>query len=407
MNDFSRRFPFILFLLLSADATGLAAETHWQFHSEGIVQYRDLNQNGFDTNTSLTEGYALADVGVTTKWESFFLEVKPQFRGAQSPGLNRQGPAATGVGMPPRWLNSRRLIQSSFDRVLYADWDRLNLRWQHSFENSDMELSVGRRPISLGVLRLFPVWNKLTLPLIFLPGPEWIDNPDSVLARYQLERTSFRFIEVQGHGSERDSLVLGEAKLSMGSAEAQILAGDWGTRATVGLAVSFDSWGATWRAEGLHFENRRESFKTDSSFSSAGTDQIGFGIERALNAEWTAVLEYYQQSECATEQGTYGLTPFTEVQVLNGCRYVFPYLDYQINSLWRLSFGSLIQAVDFSGMGVIDINHSVSDNTTLELKLKQSFGQSGSEFGSARYSDLLGRKAGAQSTLYLLLATTI
>jgi hypothetical protein len=82
-------------------------------------------------------------------------------------------------------------------------------------------------------------------------------------------------------------------------------------------------------------------------------------------------------------------------------------VDYQINSFWHAGIGSLIQLGDRSGMGFFSAIYSMSDDSTLEFKVKQSFGRRGSEFGSARYKDPLGRTMGAQSTAYLLWSTTL
>jgi hypothetical protein len=399
MNEF---WPHLLLsLCLALPASGL--ETHWQFHGEGLLQRRSLNQSGFESSSTRMEGFGLVDSAFTASGAEFFFEAKPQVRLVQSPGVKSPGPGVASVGMAPRWLNSRRVIQRAEDRAVYADWDRLNGRWQSRLESGYAEISLGRRPISLGVLRFFPVWNKFTLPLSFTPGPEWIDNPDGAMARYQSQDLSLRAIEIQGQGSAHDAVSLVEAKFSRQNMDAQILVGDWESRETAGLGLAVDHWGATWRLESLHFEPRRSGHGS----TTAGTDQVGLGFERALSAEWTVALEYYQQSLCVEKIGGFGVAPLSDVQVLNGCRYVLPYVDYQINSLWHAGIGSLIQLGDRSGMGFFSAIYSMSDDSTLEFKVKQSFGRRGSEFGSARYKDPLGRTMGAQSTAYLLWSTTL
>jgi hypothetical protein len=392
-----------LLALLVASTTASAWSWHRQFHVEGIAQHRDLNQSGFLARAEQWEGFGLADFALEGSSENFFVEVKPQLRSVQSPGTESSGPGQILPGFTSRWLHSQRVIKRQADRETQADFDRLNVRWTTQLAGGDVELYAGRRPISLGVLRFFPVWNKLTLPLLFQPGPEWINNPDGLGARWQGENRSLRLIDVQGEDPKHDRISLAEGKASFGKAEVQLLVGEWWRRTTFGLASTLDAWEATFRFEALWYGEDPTEPKGEAS---AAQTQWAVGAERALNAKWTAAVEYYQQSLCHSQAQGYGLTTLSRLQVLNGCRYLFPYVDYQLGGFWRVGAGGLLQLADGSTVAVVAANYSWTDNLGAEFKLKQASGPNGSEFGSKRVQDPFGRSLGAQSTADLTLSWT-
>jgi hypothetical protein len=370
---------------------------HQQIHFESFLQERWLNQNGFSPRDHLYEGFFLADDAWSWTRQNLFFEIKPQIRGVQSPGVSATGLAKATAATTPRWFNTQRLLGRDQDQEMYLDLDRLNARYSFTIAEANGEIYLGRRPLSLGVLRLFPIWNKLTLPLIFQPGPEWIENADGYGAKVQIQQLGVRTFAVRGTNPHEDSIYLAELKYSEGTVETQILLADWWKRAAIGIAATTDFLGASWRLEALNFSRERGS----PMASAVEQNQWGLGIERAIGARWVVDLEYLQQSLCSDFKSGYGNSAPTRLQALNGCRYLFPYIDYQMTSLLHFGGGLLVNLDNPSGMGIISSEYSLYESLSVQLKGKWAFGKDQSEFGSARYLDPYGRTAGVQSTLYL------
>lgn len=361
------------------------AETYHQFHLETFLQHRELNQKGYTEKNSVQEIYFLADVLFQYSKNSFYFEAKPQIRAVESP-------EPVSVETSHRVLNSMRVISDEGSHEVSADFDRLNIR----YGKNNWEVFAGRRPISLGVLRFFPVWNKLTLPLVFGPGPQWIENPDVIGGSFQRGAISTRVFAARGDEPQEDDLVLGELRYFGSHLEAQFLVGHWWQSSAAGLALSTDWLEATWRLEALGLAGGETEDQA----------QLGLGFERALDAKWTIVSEYYGQTLCRRRNDGYGVIPPSQFQVLNGCHYLLPYASYQWSDLLSLSAGTLVNLTDTSLVGILGGGYQWSDEVTLEAKATLPFGPSRSEFGPARFSDLFGRELGAQSTVYVSLLAT-
>lgn len=376
--------PFVAGLVLAHSAF---AELNTRFHAEGIAQLRQLNQSGYSNDRAYSEGFLLTDLSVQWLSQHFMLEAKPQLRGVQSPGSGEVPPLRTSAKTSPRLLNSVRLLERSPDRELYFDLDRFNLRYQLG----DFELSAGRRPLSFGVLRFFPVWNKLTLPLAFNPGPEWIENPDWAGMSTQLGTYAFRVVGVRGVRAGLDDIALGEAKYFGEGVEVQALAGLWWNHFAGGVAFSRD-WGDR--------TVRLESLFISKSPDQPSLLQLGTGLETALNSKWTANVEAFFQSY--QQSGVIS----NRFVLLSSRVYVFPFISYQTDGAQRWGLGGLVNLRDPSGMAVATFNTDVTDDLTLEVKAKIPVGRRASEFGVSRFEDPFGRTVGVPTTVYVTLSYT-
>ncbi len=389
------RFIGLLIFSLLLSFKTFAGKVDSQFHVEGYGQLRELNQNGFLNRESQYEGYLLIDYLYSWVEKDLFFEIKPQLRGLQSPGVQDNGPQMVSIKPSKRWLKTQTLITKNSEQEIYIDFDRLNLRYK-VFKNG--EIFVGRRPLSFGVLRLFPVINKLTLPLIFRPGPQWIDNPDAAGFTTSIsENGSLRLLAVGGEEARADSIYLAELKQAFDAYEFHLLAANWWERNTLATAFSADFFDTTWRFEAIRFSERREE---------KAVLQWSAGFEHAINGKLNFVFEYFQQTNCNKDNGSYGIETFSRFQVLNGCKYVFPYLDWQMSDLWRSGIGILANIDDPSFMNILNLEYSWTDNLSFEFQGKIPVGKNGSEFGKARFTDPLGRDLGVQTTLYLGLLYT-
>jgi hypothetical protein len=390
LRTFAKIIAAAVFICLGFTSVTFAGESNQQFHIESFAQYRDLNQKGLMPRQEQYEGFVLTDYSYSWTGEALFFEIKPQLRGVESPSSN--------IAPGRRWLGTRRTVVAESDKQLFFDFDRLNLRYQWS----NFEMYAGRRPMSLGVLRLFPVWNKLTLPLIFEPGPEWIDNPDGLGIRGSVGPLDIRFINLQGENPREDAIRMAEFKFAPASVELHFLLADWWQRTAFGAAMATDLWDATWRLEAIRFSEK----DSDPTLNPTIT-QWGAGVERALGTRFTVSAEYLQQSLCRDLHSGYGVTTLSRFQVLNGCRYFFPYLDFQVNSAWKTGAGVLANLSDPSFFAIYNLEYIWTDNLSILLKAKWAFGSERREFGSKRYQDVLGNEAGAQSTIFAGLSYTI
>jgi hypothetical protein len=382
---------FIYFALLASPVLSWAG---WNIRNnlELAPQYRHLNQHGFSDDQDVIDFFGMLNSDMVWSAKSLSIEAKPEIRAVQSKYVQGATNNAVSVKTSQRALHSRFTLAHEKEFESYLDFDRLNLKY--TFTNG--EAFAGRKPVSLGVLRFFPLWNKLTLPLIFQPGPEWIENPDVVGANYQLGRFNYRAFASRGNTAQVDDIVLGEVRFFGKGIELQALGGYWWQHTAIGIAAAIDAFSSTIRLESLYLgEFRNEKSQV----------QIGVGIERAIDAKWTFVTEALYQS-AGVEDFKNLTSPPNRFMALSGKSYLLPYFTYQMNPLWILNFGAL---AGFSGemsyVAIGGFEHSLNDNTSLNLKVKWPLGSRGGEFGDQRI-DVLGRTAGMSSTAFLQLQTT-
>lgn len=382
----------ILISVLMFSFAAQAAEWNLRTTVEVDPQYRHLNQQRIVEKNELWESYGLVNSHLEVTEGSFFFEAKPEIRAITREG--KQNPLSMlSVKTGQRVLDSRRTLYEERESEAYFDFDRLNLR----YTLSGVEVYAGRRPLTLGVLRFFPVWNKLTLPLIFEPGPEWIENPDIAGASVQIGAFSYRLFASRGERPQVDDLVLGEVRYFGTGYEIQALAGYWWQHSAAGLAGSVDVYDNTLRFESLWISSRKDE---------VAQGQIGVGLETALNDKITLVTEGLYQSAGLDEVQNVKSAPNRFMGDLAGKGYALPYVLYQVHPLWSLQAGSLIGVMESSSaIGLAAVEHSLGDNTTMTLKVKWPFGDSTGEFGSERVTDPFGRRLGLASSVMLKLQT--
>ncbi len=359
-------------------------------------QHRKLNQNGFTRENDVSDVFALATSHLEWSEGNWFAEIKPEVRAVMSNGILAAVPAAVSAQTSRRALNSRRTLANDSGHPgseASIDLDRFNVR--RSFEFGDVYL--GRKPLSLGVLRFFPVWNKLTLPLIFQPGPEWIENPDVVGGTTQIGGMTYRIFASRAGEPSVDDLALMTARMVDEGFEVQFLVGSWWLRSVAGVAVAFDFQAATLRLESLWVSQYSQE---------AAQGQIGLGFERALDEKWTLVAEALYQT-AGLEDVAGSLAPPSRFMNLGGRYYFLPHLSYQVHPLWQIKAGVLTAfGQNQSAIAMGGFEHSMSDNTTLTLKMKLPFGAEKGEFGPERVTAPMGRKLGMSSTVLLQLQST-
>jgi hypothetical protein len=364
-----------------------------RYGTELAPQYRVFNQEGFSNRDGMSDLFARADAHVEWNLGQWMIEAKPEIRAVLSNGVGEDAPEEVTSITSRRVLNSRRTLRHDSHGEAYFDFDRLNLR--HTYEGG--EAFLGRKPISLGVLRFFPVWNKLTLPLIFNPGPEWIENPDVLGASFQRGKLSYRAFWARGDRPKVDDIALFESRYFGDGVELQGLAGYWWEHTAAGLAGAFDLWQSTVRLETLWLSR----YKNEVS-----QVQTGLGIERALDTKWTLIGEALYQS-AGLSQTQNATAPPNRFMPLVSKFYALPYLTYQLNSLWTLQGGflaGLYEEMSYVALGGFE--YSVSDKTSLTLKVKWPLGSTKGEFGEDRIVTPLGAHMGMSSNVLLILQST-
>jgi hypothetical protein len=375
-----------------------AARADWSVRSsvELSPQLRKLNQHGFGNENDVTDTFALATSHLEWSEGNWFVEIKPEVRAVMSKGILASVPTGVSAQTTRRLLNARRtLVHDSGNPGSEAsfDFDRINFR--HQFGSGEWYL--GRKPLSLGVLRFFPVWNKLTLPLIFQPGPEWIENPDVLGVLSQSNSMTYHLFASRNGEPSVDDLALMTARHVREGYELQFLLGSWWLRSAAGVAGAFDSHSAT-----LRFE----SIWVSQYANETAQAQIGLGFERALDEKWTMVAEALYQTAGLDDLGN-STAPPSRFMSLSGRTYFLPQLSYQIHPLWQLRAGVLTGfAKSSSAIAMGGFEHSMSDNTTLTLKVKLPFGAEKGEFGPERVTAPFGRKLGMSSSALLQLQST-
>jgi hypothetical protein len=240
------------------------------------------------------------------------------------------------------------------------------------------------------------VWNKLTLPIVFEPGPEWVENPDILGTSVQLGSVAYRIFAVRGDEPKQDDLVLGEARYFGTGYELQALGGYWWEHVAGGVAGSVDLWGHTFRTENIWIDRRKNE---PSQF------QNGVGAEAALSEKWTLVTEAFYQSAGLADLKNQKNPP-NRFMTLSGRFYALPFVIYQLHPLWKLNGGCVVNMDnETSYIGLGGFEYSAGDNTTLTLKIKWPFGSPEGEFGPRRLEDFSGHTVGLTSSAILQLQT--
>lgn len=394
-DNFSMRLPiFALFTFGLSSAFG--AEWGARHSIELSPQYRLLHQDGFHDFKEVYDVFAVVNSHFEWSRANTFVEVKPEVRALMSRGIRQGPPAEVSAMTSPRFFHARRTLVSRPGHPgheAYFDFDRINIRQRLTHG----EWFLGRRPVSLGVLRYFPVWNKLTMPLVFQPGPEWIQNPDVIGGSLQLDPWTWRAFASRSGDAGTDDLALLTARYAGEGFEMHALAGTWWLHTAAGLAAAFDILESTLRLEWLWLSHYGDE---------PSQSQFGLGFERALDEKWTVLVESLYQTE-GLQDVSNSLTPPNRFMTLSGRYYLLPNISYQIHPLWQVRAGILSGfGTHESYVGLSGFEYSYSDNTIVTLKIKWPFGASTGEFGPERIRDPLGRSAGSSSTVILQLQST-
>ena len=363
-------------LLLFLPLPAFALETEFRSEAFFINVYRNLHQTGLSTvNTSL-DTYILGNSQLRLTQGKLQFEVRPEIRGlvGRAANLPSGDPAFATVRSPRRLMDLRTKIDGGEGSEIYLDWERLGL----AYRGEDFEVQVGRRVVSLGVLRVIPLWNKFSRPLPTAPNPQIIYASDTVSARWQKDSWALSGVGLFETTKMNDNVAWLEAIHYGEWAELHLLASQWWGNPTFGVAAAKDVAGATIRGEVLAvapFMDRAER-----------QVQAGVGAEYAFDENWSAVLETLYQSKGAKSRSEYTPSLPSRFMPLRGFGYSVLTGQYKLTSLWTLSAGALTNWLDGSTYGLIKAQHSLNENTDLYLESAIPVGTKGAEFSARTFT---------------------
>jgi len=302
-----------------------------------------------------------------TQWrgshEEFSFEARPEIRAVAS-DTALTGWARAAVQAPPRPLNLQWNLGSDPRNEAVLSFERLVFNYQ----SPSTEISIGRKPVGLGVLSVFPVWNKFSRPMITAFGPLTVYGQDRALARYQSGAWAMQAMAIEGNDPEATAR-FAEGTYYGENLEAHVLAGSVFDHGAAGFAVTGDVAGMSWRLEEI-------------SFSGRGV-QAGLGAERAFNAQWSGLVEFLYLEEGASDKNVYLALPEAKnIRPLNARGYGFARVEYKPWDLWVFQLGYLANFVDSSGLVNGKVVYSLSNESELSLEARHPLGGEGAELST-------------------------
>ncbi len=303
--------------------------------------------------------YVFAHTRFTLSGSNFSSEIQPELRAVQSSHTLTDQMRAD-VRSPSRLMSLSSKLTSSSTRETVLDVERINI----NYRISDSEISIGRKPISLGVLSIFPVWNKFTRPLVTNLGPLRAFSEDQASVRYQQGAWLVQAIDIEERDN-RGATRIGEMTWYGDSLEIHILGGHWWESGAAGIAAVKDVAGTSLRLEEI-------------SFSADGM-QTGLGAERALNEKWSVTGEYLYLDSGATRKEEYLFLKPSRFRPLSAMRYGYARLEYKPWPLWIFQLADMYNFIDSSQLWSGKLLYSAANDLELTLEIRLPTGNDTSE----------------------------
>jgi hypothetical protein len=354
----------------------------WELEQKSELQpnfyYRQIPQLGFSTREHSYDLFLRASTQLRIYKDNYQFEIKPELSGykGDSTALSGSGDAYyLSVKTPDRHLNLRKKLSDKDE--WYLDLEKLNF----SFNQEELELSLGRKPVSLGVLKIFSVWNKFSKPLPITAGPPAVLSSDNLSVHYQRGTGSMLGTYIVGP-KDADSVILAEFTYYDPLYEFHCLAANWWQHSTFGLAFAKDLWGATWRLESLLIKANNKVKDTNDEKNKHEQDetQSGFGVEYAFDEKASFLSEFLMQSQASRHASEYPNFQGSRFQSFRAYAYNYTQLQYKVTSLLTSVFSVLGNLVDGSKYWIIKSQYSYSDNTDFFAELDIPNGTDHSEF---------------------------
>lgn len=382
------KFILIFFTLFSTQShadelnLGLSKEAKLYFSARNLNQNLEVNQHAVDM-------IFLANINAIAESGNFRFEAKPEIRviSGDNNRLSTNNPALIHLESPLRAWESRFHFGNPPDKtILYGDWEKLNL----TFNYEQAELYFGRKIISLGVMKYFPVWNKFSRPLLGVTLIPIYYGSDGFGGRIQFDQWTIQANQLYYNlGNDRISTL---QVIHYGEfADLHGMVGSWWNQTIFGLAISRDMLEATFNLEYFHYQNQF---------------QLGFGFDRALNEKITLNIEALYQSEGAGSSLDYNPFLLSRFRNLQASFYSWIVAQIQIDSLWKGSAGGLTNWIDQGTALNLGITHSLSETLELSLDTLIAIAPQNAEFSTQAFQFNDGSKFGMPTQLVVHLDWT-
>lgn len=337
------------------------------FTLSGVNRYYP---NGASSLNNIREGFFETNTGIKYSSGNFQMEARALLRSIQSPAnKDRTDFAFTDLTPPRRLVKFNTRIGSDHgENQTFLDTGTL---WG-SYYLDHWQLTLGRKPIGIGVLKVIPVWNRLYPVLPTLSGYMLINNPDILDLRWSNDKWTIASYSI--FSQYYDDNISALEFINYGEKlESHFLFSKWWDQAVAGYAGAVDSDLGIFRLESLFVAAGR-------SDTSAGA-QIGLGWERAMTDKLSLLTEYYHSSFGTSNTKKYLYQDYTPFRALLASDYFYPQMIYKFTDLLSTDLGFLINAIDGSMMLINSTTYSFDDNVDLFATVRCPFGGDQQEFG--------------------------
>lgn len=339
---------------------------------------RNINQSNLSQHDSSPIYSQLGWVASNIRYSpegQFNLELRPEIRYLRDKGISytNNDPAHFKVKPFKRYLPLEWRLHEGNQTESYLSLEKAKI----SYQNNNFESYIGRKAVSLGTLRIFPVWNKFSKisPLSFA-APQIITTQDGGGVRYQLDNKMFQVVAVVDDNEEKNAY-LSEFVLYSDTLETHLLVGRWWEANAAGLAFTKDFGGMNLKGEALYIPSGKN---LDNKII-----QAGFGSEYAFTETLSALFEYFYESNGNSEKKDYKLSLLDRFSFLQNKSYVFTQALWKASPTLNISQGFLININDKSSLILSKAEYSYSESMDLTMALSKPTGSSGSEFSKKTF----------------------
>lgn len=358
-----------------------------------FAAHREINQE----NLSQVKGnifdqafWAASNIHYWTE-NQFHFEFRPEFRFLKDAGtsVSKIDPAFTTLAPSARYFPLEWRLEKGSKTESFLSFEKAKI----SYQSEKLEAYLGRKPIGLGILRIFPVWNKFSKisPTSFA-APQIITTQDGAGLRYQLEDKMVQLISIIDKQTQRNAY-LGELVFFADTLEVHFLAGKWWDANSLGLAFSKDLGGINLKSETLLI--------ADGENINGSILQAGAGGEYAFSETLSGILEVFYESNGHADKKDYQPVLKDRFAFLQSKAYGFLQAFWKTTATLNLSQGFLINVYDQSTLILSKAEYSYSESTDFTLALSKPVGSSRSEFSTDTFRFPVNRSFGTPTIISL------
>lgn len=360
----------MLALLINLIFLSSEASAAWEFVSDSTVMGVGRSYLHGQEKIKTPEGFAEILPGMKYSSDHFKFEAKPLIRYVKFPkAQNPNSFSRLDLTPPDRYLKmSKTFGKANDDNQTLVDAGSL---WM-SYNGDNLQASVGRRALGIGVLKVIPVWNRLSPVLPTLSGYMQVNNPDIIDVRLSKDQWTLATYSIMDRKKEERITAVEFINYEWGL-ESHYLLGNWWNQPAAGYAGVYDSNSGIFKLESLIIAKGEK--ETKSGF------QIGLGWEKAFNDKLSFLTEYYHSSFGSDGPDNYLDLDFSKFRTLLAKDYLYPQVSYKFTDFLTSELGFLVNANDKSFMLISETTYSFSDNIDLFATIRSPVGQEKQEFG--------------------------